>query len=392
MMRRRLLIALVLAMPQFAAAADGSYPLHTWTQDRRIGGAALSPDGKIAMTWTLRQVRFWDVATGNIILENQSELISAACGNDVDGSTYLSPDGALLAMACIGNDALVDLRIPAVVARIGNSGGSRWMAFDAGQNRLARVSSERSRDERVNGNIKSRNTFEVFDIEPYTDPSWFGALMRDWFGYDSESADEIMTSDGLWSDEPDSLVFSSEQSQMLFESRNGTQVVTIGKDGASQNSQLETASTPIICDENNAMVVSRAKANMLQRIRTAVGGEPRCRLNHAATRVVMATNREISLWDVESGEEQWNYQPTSYLSDLEATPNLERIAYASDRGNVGVLSSDGALIATGSVSGEAMRMAVPQYSSCDHGDRLALSANGRTVILVYCNAFVWQVP
>jgi hypothetical protein len=352
------------------------------------------------MTWTLRQVRFWDVATGNIVLEDQSSRISA-CGNDVDNSTYLSPDGTLLAMACIGSDILVDLRIPAVVAHLENSGGTNWMAFDAAQHRLARVSSKRSANERVNGHIKSRNTFEVFDIESYTDPSWFGALMRDWFGRDSPSADDTMTTDGLWSDEPDSLVFDGEHHQLIFESRNGTQVVSIGADGPSPIARLENTPTPMVCDEHNSRVVSRTKADMLQRIRTAVGGNygvvtsnnsPRCRLNRDATKVVMALNREISLWDVVSGEELWNYESPSFLSDIEATPNLERIAYSSDRGAVGLLSSEGELIANGWVSGEAMRMATPQYSSCDRGDRLALSANGHTVIYVYCHAFVWQIP
>jgi len=75
----------------------------------------------------------------------------------------------------------------------------------------------------------------------------------------------------------------------------------------------------------------------------------------------------------------------------EVIPDLERIAYASDSGGVGVLSIDGSLNANGWVPGEEMRAAVPQYTSC-RGDRLALSAKGHTVIYVYCNAFVWEAP
>ena len=175
-----------------------------------FNGVAISPNGDFALTWSSEAVRFWDLKTATALPDRETETMRRCTSN---AGSWLSPDGALLALACDGI-VLVDLRIPKMVARLGEGFGLRAVGFDREGRNLATVF-----------NVNGRPKVQVFDIAAYADPSWFGALVRDWFGYDSNDPDEEFTIDDA-SERYDSVNFAPNPAHLVLHTRKSFELRT----------------------------------------------------------------------------------------------------------------------------------------------------------------------
>jgi hypothetical protein len=363
------------------------------THDRQVGGAALSPDGRHATTWSPRLIRFWDLRTGNIIAEDSSRA-ATGCGSDKPEGAWTSPDGALLALRCEGL-VLIDTRIPAVVARLGGGYYTTSVAFDPSLRNLVRVFNLMD-GKSYTSSSKFPNVVEVYDLTDYYDPSWFGSLMRDWFGHDRNEPDQTFTVEYAWGDSPKTAVFVPAQDQVLLQSEDSVERRTLEGQLLAREDKAGSANMAWVCDGTHATFATREQVSMLMRIYTLLTEHkrPRCRVSNDGRRAFMLQRSELSAWDVDSGSELWNYGDEALAYALDISPDGKRVAIADRNGRVAILSAEGQLLARGSIPPNLARQASPSHLSCSSSFDVgvAMSADGRTVAITVCAAvFILRV-
>jgi WD40 repeat protein len=363
------------------------------THDGQVGGAALSPDGRYATTWSPRLIRFWDLRTGNIIAEDSSRS-AAGCGSDKPEGAWPSPDGALLAIRCDGL-VLIDTRMPAVVARLGGGYYTTAVAFDRSSRRLVRVFNLLD-GKSYKTTSKFPHVVEVYDLADYYDPSWFGSLMRDWFGYDRNEPDQTSTIEYAWGDWPKATVFVPGQDQLLLQSEHGVERRAFEGQLLTRGDEADSAGNAWVCDSTHATFVTRKQDSTLARIYSLLTQtkRPKCRVTRDGQRAFMLQRSELSAWDVESGTELWNYGDETLAYALDISPDGKQVAIADRDGRAALLSAEGELLARGSIPPVIARQAGSSHLSCssslDVG--VTMSADGQTVAITVCaSVFILRV-
>lgn len=348
------------------------------------GGAAVSPDGAHALTWSRSEIRFWDLASGLEFAEDESEQIPD-CRRHSHG--WASPDGKFVALACKGV-VLIDMRVSKVIARLGEDWNTRMVTFSADSRRLVRLSE--THRALATGGDRLVQTLETYEIEDYLDPSWFGQTFRSLFGYDENEPDADFSFERSPSEAVSSVLFSAQPDQLLLGSIT---TVEIRSTEGKLVSSVPQASAEVVtwsCPGGNVSAVSRDEHDSLDSIVSGARGEVTgCVLKDDHSEVWLAHDEQMTRWDAGTGRQLWFHSRQGGIAYLAATPDLRFLAAASMSGEVNIFDWKGRHIAQGEFPKDKVHG--PPANECAPSDRLVSSVDGQTVLFVDCKVYVWKV-
>jgi hypothetical protein len=381
-------VCLITAAISRTTAADLRL-VHQLKSKSRISAALVSPDGTRATTMS-GGLEFWDLTTGELIGNSNSAY---RCGEIPP--MWISTDGALAAFNCNGI-VLVDLRVPQVVARLGaGSGRTEWIGLDRDQRRLVRTFNRPTRDESIGVGLVVDNFFEIYDIDGYSDPSWLGNLKRSWWGYDSLEPETTFRDRTLWDSRVRGAVFDDASNRLVFDRGDHIEVRSPHGQIIDKHTRQEAHLVPRACDSQRPQLLSAERnlshGRMLGAIETDGSSDPTpCRFSVDGTEVVFLRRNVLTAWD-DTGTKLWDSgNQRVYGTYFDASADRQWIASATDYGEVAVLSWKGEVMARGAVKPEVLRAIPPEGGSCHAKIRVSVSADGRTVLFVYCDLFVWR--
>lgn len=374
--------SMCLAFLLHADAAFGTTLRKTQVLDagKSPGGAAISPDGAHALTWSQSAVRFWNLGSGQEIAEDESEEISD-CRSDRGG--WASRDGAFVALACQGV-VLIDMRIPKVVARLGEGGNTRMVSFSANSGRLVRLTE--TRRTHSSGGIRVIQRLETYELEEYLEPSWFGDMLRGLFGYDENDPDSEISLDRTPSEAVSAVLFSAQPDQLLLATPTTMETHSIEGKLISSASPSSADVKIWACPGGGLSAVTRDQHDSLGSLvddaRDEVTG---CVLGEDHSEVWLALGVEMSRWDVDTGKQLWFFMTQNRIAHIEATPDQRFVASAATNGDVSISDWKGRTIAHAGVKKDAA------VEECAPPDPLVLSTDGQTVLFLGCKVSVWKV-